>query len=103
MLEAASLVHNEYVRQGNSDSLEIVRQSGLNINIIYLVGCHVRGLVAIACKERVPVIEILQSVQALDLEYFRLSVDNFSLEGPQGRLWVEKERAGGKSETALTE
>ena len=68
-----------------------------------MVSRHVCWLVSIPGKVRVVLVQILQGVETIYLEYFWLSVDHFSLEGSQSRLWVEEERPGRKAEISLTE
>ena len=68
-----------------------------------MVSSHVGWLVSIPSKVRVVLVQILQGVETIYLEYFWLSVDHFSLEGSESRLWVEEERPGRKAEISLTE
>ena len=70
--------------------------------IVYLVSRHVSRLVSIPSKVRVVLVQVLQGVETIYLEYFGLSVNHFSLEGSQGRLWVEEERPWREAEISLT-
>lgn len=68
-----------------------------------MVSSHVSRLVSVASKVGVVLVEGLQGVETIYLEYLRLAVYDFSLEGPQCRLWVEEEGPGGEAEISLTE
>ena len=68
-----------------------------------MVSRHVGRLVSIASKVRIALVQILQGVETFYLEYFWLTVDDFSLEGSQCGLRVEEERPGRKAEISLTE
>ena len=83
MLDTAGLVDDEDMRGAHTHGLYRGHSQCLlsEIKIVYLVSRHVCWLVSIPSKVRVGLVEILQGVETMNLEYFWLSVYNFSLEG----------------------
>ena len=107
MLDTAGLVDDKYVRCADTNRLYRGHTQCLLREIkcanVYLVSRHVGWLVSIPSKVRILLVQILQGVETVNLEYIWLAVYHFSLEGSQCRLRVEKKRSGRKAEISLTE